>query len=107
MAAQANFVRVKVERLDGDGGSGSGGGEAPLPPPPRTRLLCVVRGLLKKMKKEVLVGDYVRVVGIDWTDGRGERGGCRWAGSVSEMLAASQGWNLRASSWQPGSSKQE
>lgn len=72
MAAQANFVRVKVERLDDDAGGSSGSGGA-LPPPPRTRLLCVVRGLLKKMKREVLVGDFVRVVGIDWTDGRGER----------------------------------
>jgi ribosome biogenesis GTPase len=60
MAAQANFVRIKIDRLDGSDA-----------PPPQPRLLCVVRALLKKMKREVLVGDRVRVVGIDWTDGRG------------------------------------
>lgn len=63
MAAQANFVRVRVDAL-----AGGAPGEAP----PRGRLLCVVRALLKKMRQEVLVGDRVRVVGIDWTDGRGE-----------------------------------
>lgn len=62
MAAQANFVRVKVDGLEG-----GLAGEAP----PRPRLLCVVRALLKKMRREVLVGDRVRVVGIDWADGRG------------------------------------
>ena len=65
MAAQANFVRIKVEQT-GEG--------RPFPqssPPPQTRLLCVVRALLKKMKRQVLVGDMVRVVGIDWVDGRG------------------------------------
>lgn len=60
MAAQANFVRVKIERLDGSDAA-----------PPQPRLLCVVRALLKKIKQDVLVGDLVRVVGIDWTDGRG------------------------------------
>lgn len=60
MAAQANFVRVKIDRLEGSDAA-----------PPQPRLLCVVRALLKKMKREVLVGDMVRVVGIDWLDGRG------------------------------------
>lgn len=68
MAAQANFVRVKVESVEG----------APSAPPPRDRLLCVVRGLLKKIKQSVLVGDTVKVVGIDWTDGRG--GSCGLCG---------------------------
>lgn len=72
MAAQANFVRVKVDGLEG-----GLAGEAP----PRPRLLCVVRALLKKMRREVLVGDRVRVVGIDWADGRGGRPG-RVAGPV-------------------------
>ncbi|PRW59814.1 Ribosome-associated GTPase [Chlorella sorokiniana] len=62
MAAQANFVRVRVDSLEG--------GE-PGELPPRPRLLCVVRALLKKIKQEVLVGDRVRLVGIDWADGRG------------------------------------
>lgn len=76
MAAQANFVRVKVDALEG-----GRPGEAP----PRPRLLCVVRALLKKIKQEVLVGDRVRLVGIDWTDGRGEggwAGGGGWAGQT-------------------------
>ena len=60
MAAQANFVRVKIERLEGSDA-----------PPPQPRLLCVVRALLKKIKQTVYVGDHVRVVGIDWVDGRG------------------------------------
>lgn len=59
ISAQANFVRVKVEPEDGES------------EPPKDRLLCVVRALLKKMKRHVLVGDRVRVVGIDWADGRG------------------------------------
>ena len=37
----------------------------------RTELLCNVRGLLKKIKQSVLVGDRVRVAGIDWEDFRG------------------------------------
>ena len=72
MAAQANFVRVKVDALVAPGGADASG--AALPPPPRARLLCVVRALLKKIKQEVLVGDRVRLVGIDWADGRGEAG---------------------------------
>jgi hypothetical protein len=31
-----------------------------------------VRGILKKIKQSVLVGDRVRVAGIDWEDLRGE-----------------------------------
>jgi ribosome biogenesis GTPase len=60
MAAQANFVRIKVDRLDGSDAA-----------PPQPRLLCVVRALLKKIKQAVLVGDRVRIVGIDWADARG------------------------------------
>lgn len=65
MSAQANFVRVKVEQ------TGAGEPFTESAPPPQPRLLCVVRALLKKMKRRVLVGDMVRVVGIDWADGRG------------------------------------
>lgn len=39
--------------------------------PPRTQLLCTVRALLKKINQRVLVGDRVRVHGIDWAEGRG------------------------------------
>lgn len=34
-------------------------------------LLCVVRALLKKIKRRVLVGDKVLVGSIDWVDKRG------------------------------------
>ncbi|KAJ7551151.1 hypothetical protein O6H91_06G001100 [Diphasiastrum complanatum] len=34
-------------------------------------LLCVVRAVLKKIKRKVMVGDRVLVSGIDWTAGRG------------------------------------
>lgn len=37
----------------------------------RVELLCNVRGLLKKIKQSVLVGDRVKVAGIDWEDRRG------------------------------------
>lgn len=61
MSSQANFVRIQVEETEGVYSKD----------PPTNKLLCVVRALLKKMKRRVLVGDRVRVVGIDWTDGRG------------------------------------
>ena len=62
MIAQANFVRVRVKAVEG------------LPEntaPPQRELLCIVRALLKKIKQRVLVGDFVEVSSIDWTDGRG------------------------------------
>lgn len=34
-------------------------------------LLCVVRSVLKKIKNHVLVGDFVKVISVDWTDARG------------------------------------
>lgn len=36
-----------------------------------TELLCVVRAVLKKIKRRVLVGDKVLVGGVDWVDKRG------------------------------------
>lgn len=36
-----------------------------------TELLCVVRAVLKKIRRRVLVGDRVLVGAIDWTDRRG------------------------------------
>jgi len=85
MAAQANFVRIKVEGVleeeshdhlgieqervaEEDNAIELSTSNISLP---KDRLLCVVRALLKKIKRKVLVGDRVRVVGIDWTDGRG------------------------------------
>ncbi|KAK9811503.1 hypothetical protein WJX72_004946 [[Myrmecia] bisecta] len=64
MSAQANFVRVRV--TEPQVGSSTGDRSCF-----QRELLCVVRGLLKKIKQTVLVGDYVQVIGIDWVDGRG------------------------------------
>lgn len=61
MSAEANFMRVRVTESTADGGDH-----------PRDELLCVVRKLLKKMNRNVLVGDRVRVDRVDWVDGRGE-----------------------------------
>ncbi|KAG8064365.1 hypothetical protein GUJ93_ZPchr0004g39839 [Zizania palustris] len=59
-ASQANFMRVIVGTtlpgLEHHRGSD---------------LLCVVRALLKKIRRRVLVGDRVLVGAVDWTDRRG------------------------------------
>lgn len=63
-AAQANFMRVIIqssgEGFDDDDTSRIG-----------VELLCVVRALLKKIRRRVLVGDKVVVGSIDWIDHRG------------------------------------
>ncbi|KVI05734.1 small ribosomal subunit biogenesis GTPase RsgA 1, mitochondrial [Cynara cardunculus var. scolymus] len=62
-SAQANFMRVVVESaksLSPEEEKGNG-----------VELLCVVRNLLKKIKRRVLVGDKVLVGSIDWIDRRG------------------------------------
>ena len=59
-ASQANFMRVIVD--------------AAAPGLERHRgsdLLCVVRALLKKIRRRVLVGDRVLVGAVDWADRRG------------------------------------
>lgn len=93
MAAEANYVRVDVQRLgslgtanvgtsssaaagaDGAGAAdaahGGGAGAAAPPAPPRGQLLCTVRALLKKVRQRVLVGDVVSVGSVDWAAGRG------------------------------------
>ncbi|RDY11853.1 Small ribosomal subunit biogenesis GTPase RsgA 1, mitochondrial, partial [Mucuna pruriens] len=58
-ASQANFMRVIVPE---DQPSGTFRG---------VELLCVVRALLKKIKRRVMVGDKVVVGSIDWVDRRG------------------------------------
>ncbi|XP_048557033.1 small ribosomal subunit biogenesis GTPase RsgA 1, mitochondrial-like [Triticum urartu] len=59
-ASQANFMRVIVSST------------APgLEQHQGTDLLCVVRALLKKIRRRVLVGDRVLVGAVDWTDRRG------------------------------------
>ncbi|KAL2332672.1 hypothetical protein Fmac_013885 [Flemingia macrophylla] len=60
-ASQANFMRVIVPE-DEPSSSGSFRG---------VELLCVVRALLKKIKRRVMVGDKVLVGSIDWVDRRG------------------------------------
>ncbi|KAG4153419.1 hypothetical protein ERO13_D04G181900v2 [Gossypium hirsutum] len=58
-AAQANFMRVIVQREPEDGMKTG------------LELLCVVRAVLKKIKRRVLVGDKVVVGSIDWVERRG------------------------------------
>ncbi|GFP84965.1 putative ribosome biogenesis GTPase rsga [Phtheirospermum japonicum] len=60
-SAQANFMRVIVNSAPQPEDSGSIGVE----------LLCVVKAVLKKIKRRVLVGDKVLVGSIDWVDRRG------------------------------------
>ncbi|KAI3516007.1 hypothetical protein L1887_14914 [Cichorium endivia] len=60
-SAQANFMRVVVESAKSSSEEEGIGVE----------LLCVVRNLLKKIKRRVLVGDKVLVGSIDWIDRRG------------------------------------
>lgn len=71
-ASQANFMRVIVQSLPLGVHSGSrlveGFGDAP---GVGVELLCVVKAVLKKIKRRVLVGDKVLVGSIDWVDRRG------------------------------------
>lgn len=60
MTSKANFVTVELDP--------EVRGSVPHP-----SLLCNVKSLLKKMQQRVLVGDRVKVVSIDWQDGRGAR----------------------------------
>lgn len=81
-ASQANFMRViiqslpsepssETEKSDNAGDSISigeaKGGEVRI----GVELLCVVRAVLKKIKRRVFVGDRVVVGSIDWVDKRG------------------------------------
>ena len=63
-SSQANFMRVIIQPQPSgtfhDASSGGG-----------TELLCVVRALLKKIKRRVMVGDKVIVGSVDWVDRRG------------------------------------
>ncbi|KAJ9176203.1 hypothetical protein P3X46_011542 [Hevea brasiliensis] len=78
-AAQANFMRVIVQSLPSyselsstfqkseEESSSSSSDEGKI----GVELLCVVRAVLKKIKRRVLVGDKVVVGSIDWVDRRG------------------------------------
>ncbi|PIA51199.1 hypothetical protein AQUCO_01100201v1 [Aquilegia coerulea] len=56
-SAQANFMRVVVDSNEEERSG--------------VELLCVVKAVLKKIKRRVLVGDKVLVCSIDWIDKRG------------------------------------
>ncbi|EXC06148.1 Putative ribosome biogenesis GTPase RsgA [Morus notabilis] len=71
-AAQANFMRVIVQPRPAEEPSGnfdaeSAGDSSRI----GVELLCVVRAVLKKIRRRVLVGDKVVVGAIDWVDRRG------------------------------------
>ncbi|KAE8023658.1 hypothetical protein FH972_009330 [Carpinus fangiana] len=68
-AAQANFMRVVVQSLSSEPSGGSSEGSRASGT--GIELLCVVRAVLKKIKRRVLVGDKVLVGSIDWVDRRG------------------------------------
>ncbi|XP_023002660.1 small ribosomal subunit biogenesis GTPase RsgA 1, mitochondrial [Cucurbita maxima] len=79
-AAQANFMRVIVQSLpsrlsvssNNDSElSGSSEGDSSDSSRLGIELLCVVKAVLKKIKRRVLVGDKVVVGSIDWVDRRG------------------------------------
>ncbi|XP_031129252.1 small ribosomal subunit biogenesis GTPase RsgA 1, mitochondrial-like [Ipomoea triloba] len=71
-ASQANFMRVIVQSLPSEVCSGSGLVEGFTDAPGvGVELLCVVKAVLKKIKRRVLVGDKVLVGSIDWVDRRG------------------------------------
>ncbi|KAL6982384.1 thiamine phosphate phosphatase [Sarracenia purpurea var. burkii] len=79
-AAQANFMRVIVQSIapktsviesvpfEPSGSVHEGSDEQKV----GVELLCVVREVLKKIKRRVLVGDKVFVGSIDWVDRRGK-----------------------------------
>jgi hypothetical protein len=87
VAAQANYVRVRLDGLAPAAASETAGARQKIAPDPAQgqlvggsgapatapalELLCTVRALLKKMKQTVLVGDRVRVNSIDWLSARG------------------------------------
>ncbi|KFM28987.1 Putative ribosome biogenesis GTPase RsgA [Auxenochlorella protothecoides] len=89
MAAQANYLRVRLEELEDAAGEVAWrAGQAPqdpgmpLPGPGEDTLLCTARGLLKKMQTRVMVGDRVHLSGIDWTSLRGSVDGVHPRSSV-------------------------
>ena len=72
-AAQANFMRVIVqsEQKPQGGETSSSAEEEDSGIKIGLELLCVVKAVLKKIKRRVLVGDKVVVGSIDWVDRRG------------------------------------
>ncbi|KAM7464730.1 hypothetical protein LguiA_032851 [Lonicera macranthoides] len=77
-SAQANFMRVVIESVPSElctvhrtEASESFGEDLGEGRKIGVELLCVVRSLLKKIKRRVMVGDKVLVGSIDWVDRRG------------------------------------
>ncbi|CAH9132066.1 unnamed protein product [Cuscuta epithymum] len=71
-ASQANFMRVIVQSLPPEVCSNSELTEGSSGTPGvGVELLCVVKAVLKKIKRRVMVGDKVLVGSIDWVDRRG------------------------------------
>ncbi|CAI9785083.1 unnamed protein product [Fraxinus pennsylvanica] len=64
-ASQANFMRVIVNSLPVEDARTENSERFGV------ELLCVVKAVLKKIKRRVLVGDRVLVSSIDWVDRRG------------------------------------
>jgi hypothetical protein len=106
MSAQANFVRVRVpepgsltaEDAPLPWNSRVGGSESviastwQLAGAASVELLCTSRGLLKKMKQKVFVGDLVSLTNIDWTIGQGTPPPCPFpALSFSFLLSPGKG----------------
>ncbi|XP_030498822.2 small ribosomal subunit biogenesis GTPase RsgA 1, mitochondrial [Cannabis sativa] len=67
-SAQANFMRVVVQSEHSFGSFEEGSDDSSRI---GVELLCVVKAVLKKIKRRVLVGDTVLVGSIDWVDRRG------------------------------------
>ena len=89
MSKQANFVSVRVTPPAAQ--YSSNGCEVSPAPSKTVELLCAVRALLKKIKQQVLVGDRVHVVGVDWADKRGEA--AAWCSqSLSGLVLAQPTW---------------
>lgn len=72
-AAQANFMRVIVQSLPSQLSDNSNDDSELSSESSKlgVELLCVVKAVLKKIKRRVLVGDKVVVGSIDWVDRRG------------------------------------
>lgn len=78
-SAQANFMRVVVQSAPLPEGSGTSDGNGVKYSGASghqvgrvgVELLCVVKAVLKKIRRKVLVGDKVLVSSIDWVDRRG------------------------------------
>lgn len=71
MSEFANYVRVRIDTVGATAATARPVADAAADLP-HAQLLCTVRSLLRKMRRTVVVGDRVRVTGIDWVSGRGQ-----------------------------------